>query len=438
MEEELIKKQKKHLFIGFLLAFAFLFTLLGLTVFQAINLSMYQGVDEDLKATVDDTNTLEREIQFLKRSETQALQPPFANNLPENKESAPRDFQQITLLRDEEGTILNQSALGLRYEEFSEVPFSKNDLKHITSIELVDSTGTLHHFHEITVAASSPQSTEVAYLQVLVNTDQLQTSMGHFKIILLISMLFAFLLAVFLSRYLTNRALKPIVVGWQKQQDFVANASHELRTPLSVMQSQLEGLFLKPNQTILEVSEPIATTLSEIRRLTKLSNDLLLLAKFDAEKFASEKSWEEPAVFLQKFKEPYEELAKSEGKTLTLTNTFSGKVLFDANQMQQVLLILLDNALKYTKEGGQIEIVSQKTEKGWQVAVKDDGLGFQEENPELLFERFYRADRARSTKGTGLGLAIAKTIIDSHHGKITAEKNIPQGGIFTWWIPLKG
>lgn len=433
MEEVLIKKQKKRLFFGFLLVFAFLFTLLGIIVFQAINLSMYQGIDKDLQQAATDANTLEREVQFLKGNESQTFQPP--NKIPQN---APRDFQQIILLRNKQGAILNQRALGLRYEEFSQVLFSKKNLNTITSVELKDNAGALHHFHEITVSASSPQLKDVAYLQILVNTDQLQASMEHFKIILLVSMLFAFLLAVLFSRYLTNRALKPIVKSWKKQQDFVANASHELRTPLSVMQSQLESLFLKPNQSILEASEAIATNLNEIRRLTKLSNDLLLLAKFDADKFTGEKSWEKPDVFLQKIKEPYEELAKSEGKTLIFDNTFSGKVLFDSEQMQQVLLILLDNALKYTKTGDQIEVISQKTEKYWQVQVKDSGIGFPEENSELLFERFYRGDRARSTKGAGLGLAIAKTIIDSHHGKLTAEKNSPQGAIFTWWIPLKG
>lgn len=435
MEQELINKQKKRLFLGFLLSFAFLFTVLGIVVFQGINLNMYAATDDRLKETVENPATLNRELNFMKEDTFQEF--PLMENQKEPEGEEPKDFQQIVLLRDKNGYILNEKALGLRYETLANLKFSSDNLGDITSFTTTDEKGNVHHFHGIATAKTSTANEDLAYLQVLVSTDQLEESMAHFKLILLISMLLAFLLAVILSRYLTNRALKPIVTSWKKQQEFVGNVSHELRTPLAVMQSQLEGLFLKPNETILEASEPIANSLGEIRRLTKMSNDLLLLARYDANELKSEKNWHKPEEFLAKIIEPYEELAHSQGKTLTVLNEIFEPVLFDQNQMQQVLIILLDNALKYTKENGKIEIISKAQDKYWQLSIKDNGIGLKEEQTTDLFERFYRGDKARTTKGTGLGLSIAKTIIDSHQGKIKAEKNSPKGAIFSWYIPRK-
>ncbi|WP_083378642.1 sensor histidine kinase [Enterococcus timonensis] len=284
---------------------------------------------------------------------------------------------------------------------------------------------------------TNSQVSELAYLQVLINTDQLQESMNSFKITLLIAMAIAFLVSVFLSLALTNRALKPVLKSWDKQQAFVANASHELRTPLAVMQSQLEALFLTPEKTVVEASEPIATTLSEIRRLTKLSNDLLLLARFDAKQSFSQKKSVDIADFLENITEPYTELAASLGKQLVIDNSAFEKVLVDPEQMQQVLLILLDNALKFTGTDGKIVITSRVTDKYWQLSVADNGVGFDEKDQEKIFERFYREDTARTTKGSGLGLSIAKMIIESHGGKLVAKKNQGKGAIFSWQIPLR-
>lgn len=251
------------------------------------------------------------------------------------------------------------------------------------------------------------------------------------------AMALAFLVAVVVSYYLARRALKPILASWEKQQEFVANASHELRTPLAVMQSQLEGLFLHPDEKIVDVSEPIATSLSEIRRLTHLSNDLLLLARFDANQQVSEKEQVTAAAFLQKIYEPYQELAASEEKELRLECVSDGQILIDVDQMRQLLLILLDNALKFTAKGDSITLRSEVTEKNWHLTVSDTGAGFTTDNLDNLFTRFYREDKARTTKGNGLGLAIVKTIVTSHGGTIKALPNSPKGATLLVTIPRK-
>lgn len=442
MEEQLIKKQTRRLFFGYLLTFALLFTLLGVVVFQAINRNMYKEVDRNLTSAAQSQRTIEREVKFLK--DEPKTTPPSNNTTPPNDENLNfddgdfrSDLQQVVLLWSKKGELLNEEALGVRFTEYSQVTLTTTVLDKITSLSYEDSQGVQHTFHQITVAASSADLTELAYVQVLVNTDQIKTSMKRFQVTLLLAMGVAFIVALIASYLLAQRALKPIVSGWEKQQAFVANASHELRTPLAVMQSQLEGLFLSPEKQVIEVSEPIATTLREIRRLTKLSNDLLLLARFDAQQSVSDKKLTAVPHFLQEISEPYSELAQGEGKTLLLDNTVTESLLFDPDQIRQLLLILLDNALKYTTAGDTITILSKVQEKNWLLQVKDTGGGFQTVSPQQLFDRFYREDTARTTKGSGLGLAIAKTIVTSHDGEIKAEKNLPHGAIFSVTLPRK-
>ena len=438
MEEKLLKKQMLRLFLGHLLSFALLFTLLFVVVFQVTSASMYSDVDASLKKAVSSSASVAREINFLNNDGTGLPTGKFPSNRPQEKPDGDvRDPQQVVLLWDKDGNLLNEKALGVRFSEYAQVALQTDNLNQITSITYTDDAGTKRNLHEIVSKATNAALPSLAYVQVLVNTDQITTSMKSFRFILLMAMILAFLVAVFASYFLARRALKPILVSWEKQQEFVANASHELRTPLAVMQSQLEGLFLHPDEKIIDASEPIATTLSEIRRLTKLSNDLLLLARFDAKQQVSEKVRVTTDDFLKKIFEPYQELAQSEGKTLTLQTVTGGTALIDVDQIRQLLLILLDNALKFTAAGDTITLQSEVTEKNWLLKVSDTGSGFQTANLEEIFTRFYREDTARSTKGNGLGLAIAKTIVTSHGGTIKASRNLPKGAIFLVSIPRK-
>ncbi len=437
MENELIKGQRKRLFLAFLVTFSLLFALLGLIVFQGINLTMYQGVDRNLKEEIKNPNLLTREIQFIEsnfKDLTKGENTPGAIGVPDDR--PPKDFQQVVVLRDKNGKILNEKALGMRYEELQQTKFDEYSLDKIQRITTVGMDNQIHHFNEIMTKVTSKELPSLAYVQLLVNTDQLQSGMVHFKLILLVSMFIAFLVSVFLAQKLTNRALKPIIVGFHKQQEFVANASHELRTPLAIIQGQLESLFLKPERKIEEAYEPIGTSLKEIRRLTRLSNDLLLLAKDDNHQLEIQKKWQTPDLFFEPFTEAYMALANEEGKQLIIKNTIHEKVLFDEDKIQQVMLILLDNALKFTEAGDQIEIFSEKSQKYWLVTIKNNGENFQQGNHDLLFERFYQEDQARREKGAGLGLSIAKMIIENHGGKISAKANQPKGAVFTWQIPI--
>lgn len=253
-------------------------------------------------------------------------------------------------------------------------------------------------------------------------------------IVSIVSTLFLAFFATFLvSRY----AMKPIAEAFQKQTDFVSDASHELRTPLAIVQSKLENILSKSDSTILDVSDDIVITLNEVIRLSKLTNNLLTLSRSDREKIALELVEEDIYKLVLQTAEPFVEIAAMNGKKINFScEEVVG--LIDKDKINQVLVIFLDNALRYTDEGDTIEIRLKKGKDEFILSVADTGIGISNETKQHMFDRFYREDKARNrdTGGRGLGLAIAKALVNVCNGKISADHNTPKGTIMTIVIPL--
>jgi two-component system sensor histidine kinase CiaH len=216
----------------------------------------------------------------------------------------------------------------------------------------------------------------------------------------------------------------------------VSNASHELRTPLAIVQNRLENILAKSNKTVYEVSSDIAISLKEISRLSKLTNDLLLLAKSDNE--ALEINYEEFNLYklIEDVSTPFAEMAEIDNKNFILEGE-DIVVNADRSKIAQVLIILLDNALNYTQSGESITIEISQMNNDVLIKVKDTGVGIDNLTKKHLFERFYRADKARrrETGGNGLGLSIAQTIMKLHNGRIIVSDNYPKGSYFIVQFP---
>ena len=234
--------------------------------------------------------------------------------------------------------------------------------------------------------------------------------------------------------------MRPILASWKKQQEFVENASHELRTPLTIIQNSLERTFTKPNHTIIEESESIAQALAETRRLTGLTADLLTIARSDSNQQMLAKETIAIAPFIQELAKPFQEIAKMNNKQFVLENLATTTAVFDPKKIHQVLVILLDNALKYTSQGDNITLLSEISNKYWLLEVRNTGPSISDEDKKHIFERFYREDRSRSkeTGGYGLGLAIAKQIVEEHKGQISVRDLQPKGVIFQIRLPKVG
>ncbi|MBO0445052.1 HAMP domain-containing histidine kinase [Enterococcus ureilyticus] len=431
MNKQLSKKQRVHYFMINLISFASIFLVLGLIVFQLVQTSIYQSVDNDLQRLANDQKFLQHQLLQTERLQGKSSQLSKFDTPP------PNNFQQQVILWSKDGEIVNESELGSRFYDFQNLKLSTDQLHKVTSVQTKDSNDRSLQFHSITIPIENQD--QIAYIQLLVNTDPIKGTVERFKQILIICMVVFGLLSIGLSYFLSKWFMKPILISWKKQQEFVENASHELRTPLTIIQAKLEKLFTNPNHTILEESETIALSLDEVQRLSQLTSDLLLLARSDSNALTLEKTPVKINCFLNNVLLPYQELALAEDKAFMIDLGEDQQVVFDKKRIHQLLIILLDNALKYTKSGEKIVVFSSVKNNEWLIKISDTGIGILDEKKAAVFERFYRGEssRNRKTGGYGIGLAIAKWIVEEHQGKIELTDTTPKGTTVILHFPVK-
>nr|WP_240951368.1 ATP-binding protein [Caldanaerobacter subterraneus] len=223
----------------------------------------------------------------------------------------------------------------------------------------------------------------------------------------------------------------------QMRKEFVANVSHELRTPLATIKSYVETLLY--NDVNTEYSKKFLRIIeTETDRMTRLVKDLLLLSKMDSEENSLKL---EPCDFNEIVKNVVNSLSieatkKGHNVILNLSETLQ-KVNVDKDKVEQMAMNIINNAIKYTPEGGVIEISTAYDEEGVTFTVKDNGIGIPKEDLPRIFERFYRVDKARSRElgGTGLGLSIVKQIVELHKGKVKIESELGKGTVVTVQLP---
>lgn len=222
------------------------------------------------------------------------------------------------------------------------------------------------------------------------------------------------------------------------RKEFVANVSHELRTPLTSVKSYTETVVENPDLPPAMVQKFLGVVLYETDRMTKLVKDLLILSRLDNHKI----EWVFQEFNLKKLLENiYDSTlmdARNHSHTLTMEVAEDLQpICGDKDRIEQVIINIVSNAIKYTPDGGEISLRAEN--RGDQVAihVDDNGIGIPKEDVPRLFERFYRVDKARSRErgGTGLGLAIAREIVLAHHGNIEVESELEKGTKVTILLP---
>jgi two-component system phosphate regulon sensor histidine kinase PhoR len=219
------------------------------------------------------------------------------------------------------------------------------------------------------------------------------------------------------------------------RQDFVANVSHELRTPLASIRAMAESLEAGAMDEPKTAARFLKTIVAESDRLRRIADDLLVLSH--AESQPPERSRVDLTQLVQEILERFRGPARKEKKPLHADVEDGLVVSGSRDQLDSAIANLLDNAIKYTGEGDKIAVTA-KRENGWVlVSVEDDGAGILQEDLPRIFERFYRADKARSrrTGGTGLGLSIVKHVAEAHGGSVKAESEFNRGSKFTLAFP---
>ena len=228
-------------------------------------------------------------------------------------------------------------------------------------------------------------------------------------------MVFALVMAA-VSWWLSGRALRSAQAAWDKQQAFIAHAGHELRTPLTMIRAAAEITQRKlPNGDSRR--GPVGAIIAEADRMGRLVGDLLLLSRLDAHALRVELRPVDLVPLLGELSVSFGRVAEERGVTLN-TGPAQGKVLADDGRLRQVLLILLDNALRHAPDGSAIGIESAASGRKVLLTVRDHGAGIPPADLPHLFERFYRGRGENPESGSGLGLAIARELVEAMRGKI--------------------
>ncbi|MEB6285854.1 ATP-binding protein [Staphylococcus haemolyticus] len=224
----------------------------------------------------------------------------------------------------------------------------------------------------------------------------------------------------------------------QMKKDFIANVSHELRTPISLLQgyteSIVDGIVTEPE----EIRDSLSIVLDETKRLNRLVNELLNVARMDAEGLIVNKEKQPIKPLLSKMQMKYRQQAEDLELNMSLEPNIDDEFWeYDADRIDQVLTNLIDNATRYTQPGDSISITTTTDDSYQTLYIKDTGSGISPEHLELVFDRFYKveASRTRGKQGTGLGLFICKMIIEEHGGTIKVESKVNKGTTFIIKLP---
>lgn len=422
-----IEHQRRRLFVAQLLSFAGLFIALGLIVFVMYERSVYRDVDQTL---------VQQKRKSLSDKQTGITigRNPLRNGKPNNNE--PNPMRTTLLVFNNKGKITNQAQIGM--DAYAYLQYMKFNKKYVNVKRTLTTTSGTFRTLLIKVKKSNTNSSYAGkYVMIVQNIDSQMFALKTFRQALILTMVIFWLLALALAYWLSNRSLAPIVVAWQHQQDFVADAAHELRAPLAVIQSQQEAMLTKPNAKIIDQTEAIATSLSETKRLRQLTGDLLTIAKADSNAVQLDIQPFELNAYFTKLLRPYEDIAASQAKTFSVDLPEHGNALFDNERMHQLTVLLLDNAFKYTAASDRVWVKVEMFTNDWQLLIGNSGPTISDNDKAHIFERFYRADKSRNRKtgGSGLGLSIGAWIVKAHRGKMTVTDVQPHGAEFIAKFP---
>ena len=222
--------------------------------------------------------------------------------------------------------------------------------------------------------------------------------------------------------------------------DFIANVSHELRTPIAMLQGYSEAIIDGVVTTEEERNDMIRVIYDESQRMGRLVTDLLDLARMESGFMRLYKDDVPLVAVIERMTHKFDQAAKEKRVTLNYDSKISSELLvpLDEDRIEQVLTNLIDNAIRHTPEQGAVTVSVVKEANFVKIQVSDTGQGIPQDDLPYVFERFYKADKARtrSKGGTGLGLAITKNIVEAHDGTISVDSIEQQGTTFTFYLPL--
>ena len=339
----------------------------------------------------------------------------------------------LCILRDEDGEILATNINYSSNNSFDDFEFDDENIDKFYIVVVNDE----YFYKGITIDLSDVTKTTTGYVELLLNIDLEKELTKSYESIVIWSVIFGIGISIIASIIISKKSLSPVEEMLKKQEEFVQNVSHELRTPLTIIQAKQELLLSEPNAKIIDKLEDISISLNETKRMSKLTKDLMILSRGDSKQLELNKEEIFIDEFIENIGKTYREIIEVQKKKFNLDLNYKKVISIDTNRIYQVIVILLDNAIKYTEVGDEISIKTYLKDGKCVIEVIDTGIGISDEAIKHVFERFYREDNARSreTGGSGLGLSIADMIVSKHGGTIKASHNGSKGTIFTIKLP---
>ncbi|MBC3796686.1 sensor histidine kinase [Acetobacterium tundrae] len=405
--------------------------LIGLLLF--ISIFLYVVLNMDVETNVNNNlkiycSQLANEIDYLERAQS-------GEDTTEEEKQGYSEYTRSLIQNNISYVILNQefkvldqsSYLPLEKTQLIEIAnhyFSENREKYLISNYEQDEKD-----YKICTYMIINNNGELKIIQAMQNMAPERLLLGNALRMIMIAVLVGATLSFLGGYFLSGRSLIPIKKSVERQQEFLADASHELRTPIAVIQTNLEVVKSSGDETVDSQITWIDNAYDEVQRMHQIVENLMFLARADSGAMIIQRESIDLNYLIRVVTEKMAPLAGKKG--ITLINNLDEDLIIDGDEKQiiQLLIILLDNAIKYSGEKTAIQVMAKKTYQGISVEVIDRGIGIPKDEIDKVTQRFYRVDKARSRTegGTGLGLSIANWIVEGHHAGMIIESEENNG-----------
>ena len=421
MGSGIFKRSRLQLTFAYsLVMFAFL-ALLAIA-YKAMDWSIFSEQEKELR---DATENIANAQTYYSRWESS----PEENQIYRN--SNDRLFFYVF---DEDGRLLNFSRASFKIETFildviSRWSRGENEIEYFLRS---DANGQINRV--MITSRKVPSRNILQTIYVGKDISALYYGMQSASYVMVFLAFVALIFSSLFGYFLAGRAMQPIEEAYERQRQFAADASHELRTPLAVIMASTDVLRNDPSIKEPFLKQVIEDVRDEVKKMTNLVSDLLTVVRSENNALKLDIQKLDLSLIIEQQVRIMQALAEKKSITLRAENLIPLEIQADEQKIKQLVLILVDNAVKYTPDNGSVTV------KMWQVnkarvafSVEDTGIGISAEDKDKIFDRFFRVDKARSRAmgGNGLGLAIALEIVRMHHGNITVDSVLGSGTKFT-------
>lgn len=404
-----------------LAAFTTIYTITYRDVQKNVRMDLNRSMDRYQRSfggEIGHPNSIKKDNEF----------PPMDNKHTGDGESSPDRSVSFMLMTDRESNLLGKDSMFTMDDEFYNAALEK-------ALSSNKDTGkfTLDGSKWIFNVQHANEGAMLVFLDITSRHNILTNLIYTFAIVGSVMLIVLY----FVSRFFAGRSIIPVKEAFDKQKQFIADASHELKTPLTIINTNADVLLSNDSDTIHNQSKWLHYIKSEAERMTKLTNDLLYLTEMDDYRTSMIFSEFNVSEAVETVILTMEAVIFEKNVSLDYDIEPNLTVRGNSEQIKQVIMILLDNAVKYTNAKGSVTISLKKQRNDVVLSVTNTGEGIAAEHLDRIFERFYRTDASRTRKqgGYGLGLAIAKSIINQHKGNIYAKSVVGEYTTFYVLLP---